>query len=238
MPHFSFAFIVFARRRTYILFMYFALTFIFSYGLGMIFKDQYLLGSTTLYLGFVQMYFTAKGKWFEEFVGIFQNLLSTITCVMASMYASAVFTAIVYIPLSVFSLVTWKNNEKDSEVRLNKMSAKMSLLTIVLVLVSTLVFSLLLSIIPTQRFAILDTAGDILNICGIILIAMRYKEGWLVWLMGSFVDLATWTLVLSGGHSNNGVMMILMSVVYIFLDCWGYASFIKLRKKQEKLQKI
>ena len=212
---------------------YFVLTFCLSFGLGILFKDQYLLGSITLFLGFSQTYFMTKGKWYEEFVGIFETVMSTIVCVLACMYGSAIFTILIYIPLSIFSIVNWKKHEKDNMVKLNKMTIKKSIITIFIIVVSTLILSFLLSLIPTQRLSFWDACSDILNICGIALIALRYKEGWILWILCNLVELTTWIIVLIKGYSHNAFMMIVMSLIYIGLNIWGYIAFIKLRKNQE-----
>lgn len=213
--------------------IYFILTFCLSFGLGILFKDKYFLGSITLFLGFTQTYFMTKGKWYEEFVGIFETIMSTIVCVFACMYGSAIFTVLVYVPLSIFSIVNWKKHENDNVVNLNKMTVKKSIFAISLVIICAAILSLLLSLIPTQRLAFWDACGDILNICGILLIALRYKEGWIVWIMCNLVELTTWIIVLIKGYSQNAIMMIIMSLIYIGLNIWGYISFIKLRKNQE-----
>ena len=213
--------------------IYFIATFCFSFGLGILFKDKFLLGSLTLFLGFAQTYFQTKGKWYEEFVGIFETITSTIVCVLACMYGSAIFTILVYIPLSIFGIVNWKKHQNDNIVQLNKMTASKSIITILLVIVCTAILSFLLSLIPTQRLAFWDACGDILNICGILFIALRYKEGWIVWTLCNIVELTTWIIVLTKGYSQNAIMMIIMSAIYIGLNVWGYISFIRLRKTQE-----
>ena len=218
--------------------IYFISTFILSFGLGLLFKDKFLMGSTTLYLGFVQTYFMTKGKWYEEFVGIFETIMSTIVCIFACMYGSAIFTVLIYIPLSIFSIVNWKKHENENVVELNKMTLSKSLITISLVVVCTAILSFLLSLIPTQRLAFWDACGDILNICGILLIALRYKEGWIVWILCNIVELTTWIIALSKGYSQNAIMMIIMSLIYIGLNIWGYISFIKLRKTQDNKNEI
>ncbi len=213
--------------------LYFILTFIFSFGLGIIFKDKYLLGSLTLYLGFVQTYLMTKAKWYEEFVGMLETIISAIVCVFACMYGNVIFAVLICIPSSIFSIINWKKNEKNNEVMLNSMTWQKSIITILIVIVATISLSLLLTLIPTQRLAVFDAAGDILNVCGIILVALRYKEGMIVWIICNFVDLATWITALVKDYSSNAIMMIIMSVVYIALNIWGFISFIKLRKAQE-----
>lgn len=100
--------------------IYFIFTFILSFGLGVLFKDKFLMGSTTLYLGFVQTYFMTKGKWYEEFVGIFETIMSSTVYIFACMYGSAIFTVLIYIPLSIFSIINWKKHENDNVVYIFK----------------------------------------------------------------------------------------------------------------------
>ena len=218
--------------------IYFISTFILSFGLGVLFKDKFLMGSTTLYLGFVQTYFMTKGKWYEEFVGIFETIMSSTVYIFACMYGSAIFTVLIYIPLSIFSIINWKKHENDNVVKLNRMTISKSLITILLVVVCTVILSLLLSLIPTQRLAFWDACDVILNICGILLIALRYKEGWIVWILCNIVELTIWIIALLKGYSQNAIMMIIMSLIYICLNVWGYISFIKLRNKQENKNEI
>lgn len=45
-----------------------------------------------------------------------------------------------------------------------------------------------------------------------------------------------WVFILYSGYSNNAILMIITSVIYLALDVWGLVSFIKLRKKQEVKQ--
>ncbi len=214
--------------------LYFVLTFIFSYGLGILFKDKYLLGSTTLYLGFIQTFFLTKGKWYSEFVGIFETIMSATVCIFACMYGSVIFTVLVYIPLSIFSIVNWKKHAKDDEVLLNKMTWKKSIIVIAAILIFTVCLTFLLSLIPTQNLAVFDATANILNISGVILIALRYKEGWILWISCNIVDLTTWIIALIKNYSGNAVMMIIMSIAYIALNVWGFYSFIKLKRKQEQ----
>ena len=213
---------------------YFIATFLVSYGLGWIFHDKWFLGSTTLYAGFIQTYFLTKGKWFEEFAGMFETMFTAIVCGLSGLYGNAIFTVLIYLPLTIFSLVNWKKHDNDGEVALNKMTFKKSILVIVSVIVSTLVISYLLSLIPGQKFPLFDTITNIFDICAILLIALRYKEGWILWIIDNVVDLTMWAMMYIKGYSGNAIMMMIMSVIYMGLNIWGFLSFIKLRRGQEQ----
>ncbi|MBE6124680.1 MAG: nicotinamide mononucleotide transporter [Erysipelotrichaceae bacterium] len=217
--------------------VYLITTFIVSFGLGIIFKDHYLLGSITLYLGFVEILLMSQGKWYEKFVGIFETLFSTTVFILSSMYGSIFFTLFIYLPIAIFSIINWKKNEKESIVQLNKMDLKTSIITVFLVVIGTLIVSSLLTLIPTQKLAFWDSLNNILNISGILLIGLRYKEGWIVWIINSVTELTTWILALQNGYSNNAILMIFTCIFYLGLNTWGLKSFINLRKKQENTNK-
>lgn len=143
----------------------------------------------------------------------------------------------IYLPIAIFSIINWKKNEKESIVQLNKMSLTTSIKTILLVVIGTLIVSTLLTYIPNQKLAFWDSLNNILNICGILLIGLRYKEGWIVWIINNVTELTTWILALQNGYSNNAILMIFTCIFYLGLNTWGFKSFIKLRKTQENTHK-
>ena len=224
-------------KKSYII-LYVITTFSLSYGLGLLFDDQYLLGSTTLFFGFIQTLLMTKGKWYEEFVGLIETICSTIVCVLSCLYGSAIFTVLIFIPISIFSIVNWKKNEHDGEVTLNKMTVKKSALVLTLIVASTCLISWLISLIPNQNLPFFDTLVNILDIAGILLIALRYKEGWILWILCNIVELTMWIILEMDGVNNNSIMMIITAVIFLALNIWGFVSFLKLRKKQETIQKI
>lgn len=215
-------------------YVYFVVSAIFSFGLGIIFKDKYFLGSISLFLGLVQVYFSSKGKWLEKLIGIFENLMTATICFFTALYGSVIFTVLVIIPISIFGIVNWKKHEKEKVVQLNKMTWKKSLIIIAIIVFSALFISYLLSLIPNQKLPILDSTSNILNVCGIALLALRYKEGWIIWIFCNIVELTTWIIALLNGYSENAVMMIIICITYIILNIWGFVSFIYLRKSQEE----
>lgn len=209
-------------------------TILFSYGLGLIFRDKWLLGSTTLALGVIQCIYETRGKLAGQIIGLAETIFSIIVCALSSLYGSILFSFIVYVPIGIFGIVNWKKHDNNGVVDLKVMNWKKSLLTILLISVSTLVVSWILSLIPTQNLSILDSLSNILSIAGSLLVALRYKEGWIMWLLACFVDLAIWIILLVNGYSANAVMMIITSVVYAILNIWGFVAFLKLAKSQQE----
>lgn len=220
------------KKKTFTI-VFLIASFCVSFGLGILFSDKYLLGSISLFFGCVQTLYTTKGKWFEAAIGILGTLISIIICLLTGLYGSIIFAVIVYIPLSIFNIINWKKHENNAVVKLNKMTPIKSMITILLVIISTALIGFLLSLIPSQKLAFWDACSNILNVCGILLIALRYKEGWIFWIICNFVEITIWILVSINGYSQNAIMLIIKNVIYIALNIWGYIAFIKLRKQQE-----
>ncbi|MBO4726441.1 MAG: nicotinamide mononucleotide transporter [Clostridia bacterium] len=207
-----------------------------SLGLGILFHDQYLLGSISLFFGCVQTLYTTKGKWFEAGIGILGTILSIIICLFAGLYGSIIFAVVIYIPLNIFNIISWKQHENNHVVELNRMTPLKSIFIVSLVIIGTALVGLLLSLIPTQKLAFWDACSNILNLAGILLIALRYKEGWIFWILCNFVEITTWSLALINNYSQNAMMLIIKNIIYVGLNVWGYLAFIKLRKQQETLK--
>lgn len=208
----------------------------FSFGLGYFLHDKWFLGSLTLFLGCVQNLLMRRCKWFEEFAGLAETLVSTSVCFFSGLYGSAIFALLIYIPLAVFSIVTWKNNQIQGRVALKHMRAEKATIVVCLVVVFTAIISAGLFFIPGQNLPVFDTATNILDIAGIVLIALRYKEGWVCWFVCEVVEVVMWALMLGKG-SGNAAMMIVTCTTYLVLYVWGFVSFAKTAQKQQKLQK-
>ena len=224
----------FKSKRNFKFAIFLAINFCCSLILGLIFKDKNLFGAITLFLGCSQIFFMTQGVWWEEIFGLTESLLTAIVCMFANLYGTVIFTVAIFVPLSIFSLVNWKKNQTGGVVKINKMTFKTSAIVVIGLSVAIVVVSFLLSLLPGQNLPVLDTLTNMLDLCAIILLALRYKEGWIFWILCSITDLVIWSLLFSSGSSENALMMIILSVIYIVMYLWGFISFITLRKKQEK----
>ena len=75
-----------------------------------------------------------------------------------------------------------------------------------------------------------DKVVAMLDICGIVLIALRYKEGWIFWMLCSAIDLVLWSVLHINQSSSNSIMMIIVSILNVLLNAWGLYSFLKMSK--------
>ena len=85
--------------------------------------------------------------------------------------------------------------------------------------------------IPNQQLAFLDASSNIINLCGIILMNLRFKECWAVWLFNNSIDLSIWIISFVKG-SPNSTMMLLVSIGYLLINVYGLIKWIKMAKNR------
>ena len=200
--------------------------------LGWIVKDDYFIGSITLCFGMLQITLMMKGSWIAEVLALFETTVCIPIYFINGLYGTIIFIFLVYIPMGIYSIFSWKNNQENGIVKINKFSLKTSLIVVSLLTAFTLLLSFLLSLIPSQNLSFLDSLTNGLNICGVILIALRYKEGWYFWMMCNLVETVTWCILISHGAANS-IMMLIICIVYIVLDIFGLKAFVNLRRNQD-----
>ena len=97
--------------------------------------------------------------------------------------------------------------------------------------VGSLLLGLLLNKIPTQQLAFLDSTSNIINLCGIILMNLRFQECWVVWLFNNTVDLIIWLINAIKGNPNS-IMMLIVSIGYLLINIYGLYKWYKKAKEE------
>ena len=78
----------------------------------------------------------------------------------------------------------------------------------------------------------MDASSNCINLCGIILMILRFKEAWWIWLVNNIIDLIIWIItVLNKGDGS--IMMLLVSIGYLLINIYGIIKW-TLNAKQDK----
>ncbi len=204
-----------------------------SFALGLIFHD-YILGSLTLFFGFMNSYYMAVGKWQNYIFGILFTITYTIICTINGLYGWLIFSIVFYVPVQIYGLVNWSKNQQNKEVKMKSFTWKNSLIICTLVIVGSGILGFLLSLIPSQRLAFLDSTSQIINICGVVLVAIRFRECWYVWLINNLIDLSIW--IVNVIHATeNAEMTLITSIMYLIMNVIGLISWIVIENRQKKM---
>ena len=205
-----------------------SITFILSFILGILFQD-YILGPLTLTFGFLNSYYMAIGKWENYIYGLLFTITYTFICTINGLYGWLIFSIIFYLPVQIIGLINWIKNKNEEKVALKSFNLKNSLIICISILFGSVILGYLLSLIPNQNLAFLDSTSQIINICGVILVALRFRECWYIWLANNVLDLSIWTINIIKCTSN-APMSFITSVMYLVMNVIGLISWIKIEK--------
>lgn len=207
-------------------------TIIVSFGLGIIFED-YIWGPLTLIFGFLNAYYTAIGKWQNYIFGILFTITYTYICTINGLYGWLIFSVIFYLPVQIIGIINWLRHKKDNEVEMKSFTLKNSLIICSCILIGSTVLGFLLSLIPSQNLAFLDSTSQIINICGGVLVTIRFRECWYIWLANNLIDLIIWIINVVK-DTVNAPMTLILSIMYLVMNVIGFICWIKIEKKQKR----
>lgn len=207
-------------------------TALISFGLGIIFND-YIWGPLTLIFGFLNAYYTAIGKWQNYIFGILFTITYTYICTINGLYGWLIFSVIFYLPVQIIGIVNWLRNKKDEQVEMKSFTWKNSLIICSAILLGSTLLGFLLSLIPSQNLAFLDSTSQIINICGGVLVCIRFRECWYIWLANNLIDLIIWIINAINGTANSQ-MSLIISIMYLVMNIIGFICWIIIEKKQKR----
>ncbi len=188
-----------------------------------------IIGFLTLLFGLFNGYYAVIGKWQNYIYGILFVLLNAYISFKTNLYGIAILSILLYFPLQVNGLISWyKNKDKDKKINLRQFNLKTSILIIVFCFILNIILGFFLSKIKTQKLAFLDATSNCINICGVILMILRYKECWIVLLGNNIIDLIIWIINFINNEYNSSIMLI----VSIFMLLFNILGIIKWYKKK------
>jgi len=156
-------------------------------------------------------------------------LLSGYVSYINGLYGIAILSIAIYFPSQIQGYISWKKNTNNNEVQIRGFNTKNSIIIISSCIIGSIILGLFLSEIPNQQLAFLDSSSNIINLCGIILMNLRFKECWIVWLFNNIIDLSIWVTNFIQG-SPNSTMMLLVSIGYLLINIYGLIKWIKMTK--------
>ncbi len=210
------------------------LSLLLSIVLGILSHDI-ILGGTILFTSLTSAYFATQGRRVQYILGIINYALMGYAVFQNQLFGSAGFYILTGVPLSLWGFWQWgKHSDASGEVKRRKFTFKTSIIVVVGCIIGSLGVGYLLSLIPSQRLSWLDAASNCVNLCGIILMIMRYAESWWIWLINNTLDLSIWTIILLGGTSAEAPMMFASSVAYFLINIYGAAKWWRESKVQRK----
>ena len=203
---------------------------------GILSKDL-IVGGSMLLSGLLCAYFASEGKRINYILGFISYVLMGYVAFKNNLYGIFFFYLAIFAPLQIKGFITWnKNLNDDNNVIVREFTLKNSIIITLSCIAGSLLLGYLLTLIPNQRLAFMDAASNCINLCGVILMILRFKEAWWIWLINNIIDLVIWIItVIHGGDGS--VMVLLVSIGYLLINIYGIIKWSIEAKKEKKKTK-
>ena len=189
-------------------------------------------GFVILTCGLLNGWYAGLGKWYNYVFGAAFSLMNAYVSFQAHLYGIAFLSAILYFPIQVHGLVDWhKKKNKNDEVRVRSFNIANSIIITLTCFFGSIAFGTLLTKIPGQNLAFLDSTSNVINICGMILMNLRFRECWWVFLGNNIIDVVIWTINLINGTPNS-LMMFFVSISYLILNIICIIKWERIKNKR------
>lgn len=202
--------------------------------IGIISKDA-IIGSLILFTSIMNSYLASIGEKESYITGLISSILTSYVSLKNNLYGLFFFYLIIFAPMQVYGYINWKNNEDDSKnVKIRAFTLKNSLIIIFACIIGSFLLGYLLTLIPNQKLAFLDASSNIINLCAVILMILRFNESWWIWLFNNIIDLIIWSVT----FKNNGMAafsMFTSSLIYLIINVYGIIKWNKKLKDDKKL---
>ena len=164
--------------------------------------------------------FASNFKRKNYIYGLICYLLMGLVAYKNQIYGMFFFYIFIFSPLQIFGFINWNKKDKNNNLEVRSFSTKNRILTITSCIILSLSFAFILQKIPGAKFTYLDAFSNIINLCGVILLALRFNESWWLWLINNVLDVILWTNVyhISGDYS---MTMLTSSIVYLIVNIYG-----------------
>lgn len=183
--------------------------------------NDLIIGGIILLTGLLCAYFASEGKRINYILGLVNYLLMGYVSFKNNLYGIFFFYIAVFAPLQVHGFISWKKNlNKNNNVKVREFTLKNSIIITLSCICGSLLLGYLLTLIPGQRLAFMDATSNCINLCGVVLMILRFKESWWLWLINNVIDLIIWIITVVN-HGEGSIMMLLVSIGYLLINVYG-----------------
>ena len=202
--------------------------------ISVIITNDILVGGSILASGLLCAYFASEGKRVNYILGLINYLLMGYVSFKNNLFGIFFFYIFIFSPLQIHGFISWKKNlNQDNNVKVREFTLKNSIIITLSCIIGSLILGYVLTLIPGQRLPFMDAASNCINLCGAVLMILRFKESWWLWLINNIIDLIIWIITFIN-KGEGSAMMLLVSIGYLLINIYGVIKWNIEAKKGEK----
>ena len=176
----------------------------------------------------------AKGRIFNYYVGIINVVTYAYIAYQYQLYGEVMLNALYFLPMQFVGLYIWNKNKDTAvkdKVKVKFMGPEGRILIGISSAIAIMIYSMWLDL-TGDPVPILDSTSTILSIVAMILMAGRYMEQWVLWIVVDIVSVWMWVLVVMK-EGTNDIALLIMWIAFLINAVYGFLMWIKMYKQQE-----
>ena len=168
----------------------------------------------------------AKGKKSQYIWGLLNIIGYVIIAWINKYYGEVMLNALYYLPSQFIGYYIWNKhmNKENDKVEGNKLNLKKSILLVIICIVGILLYKELLDLLGGNG-TLLDSASTTISIFANLLMMLRYREQWLLWIIIDAITVVMWLIA-------KDFIMVTMWSVYLINAFYGYYNWTKISKER------
>lgn len=195
-------------------------------------KNNYLTLTASL-IGVTSLIFSAKGNPFGQFLMIIFSILYGMISFTFAYYGEMVTYLGMTAPMAVFALISWLQNPYNgnkSEVKINRLNQKETVLMLVLTGVVTVLFYFILNVFDTANI-IPSTISVTTSFMAVYLTFRRSAYFALAYAANDIVLIILWVMAAMSNISYLSVSICF--VMFLVNDVYGYINWSRMKERQQ-----
>lgn len=160
--------------------------------LTIVWKDN-LFGFSVFITGVLCVVLAAKGNITTYLFGMYNTFGYAWLAWNNHLFGEVSLNLLFFVPMNVVGFVMWKKNMNGNTVEMKGLSAKGMVLTGVTCILSVAALGYGLSLIPGQNNPYVDATTNVLSVIATILMVLRYKEQWLLYIVLNVFTVILWS---------------------------------------------
>ncbi|MBR3138878.1 nicotinamide mononucleotide transporter [Candidatus Saccharibacteria bacterium] len=180
-----------------------------------------IIGGTLLATGLLSSYCASLQKRYNYIFAFVNALLIAYVGFKNNLFGSFAINAFIFAPLEAFGFFAWSQNlDKKKKVKIRKLTTKNAILVVCICLVGSIIFGYLLTKIPTQQMAFLDSTISCIDICALVMMNLRFRESWWLWVISGVLAIIMWSVALLEG-GDNALMRLIAAIGFLIINAYG-----------------
>jgi len=193
--------------------------------LSLIWGDT-LFSLSVFFTGVVCVVLVAKGSIWNYAWGTYNVIGYSWLSWQNGFFGEVTLNAGYFLPMQLVGWLMWKNKMHGVEVEMKRQNLQQMVLWFGGATIITFAYGFILSHIPEQNSPYLDASSTVLSVLAMILMARRYAEQWIYWIVIDAVSVIMWAMRFNSGVEGSMAMLVMWSA-YLVNAIYGYIKWLQ-----------